>query len=350
MSETDAEDLLRDTLSQRATEIGADDAMRLLPAAHRRAARRGRVAVAAVVLAVVGVAGGAGVVATGRGGPSLVASQPTAPAWSPSQSNSGWVVRGSRGLEVEVPADWVLNDYACGQTDAASFVYATNGLDCFTAEPPTKQVAVISALLDGDYSGMTERPVVVDGVAATRTEGRLPDGRYGGLLAIPSRATYLAVRTLTAADRDAILDSARLVRVDHLGCAATRPTASAHGDPSAPLIAADPSRIVVCFYGSDAYLIGSAELDATQVATVVSETRAAAPGPNPAPPASMCLPDQSPPDVVLLVDMTPLWVTFSGCGERGVDNGVRWAHVTQAMIAAFMAPLKAAYGFTGDLP
>lgn len=345
MSERDAEDLLRETMRERAAEFGAEDAAGLLPAARQWGRVRARLTVAAVALGVLGVTASVAALAN-RGAPSQEPSKDPAAVVAP----TGWVVRGSRGLEVVVPADWVLNDYACNQTDAGSFVNSPNGDLCLTPEPPTKQVAVILTSPDFDAARLAGRSVDIAGVSAFRAEGRLADGRYAGLLSIPSRNTYLSVRTLAAADRDAILDSARLVAVDHLGCEARRPVASAFGASPTTLIEPDPRRIVVCFYGPDSYLVGSAELLPAEVDTVVAELRAAAPGRNPAPPASMCLPDPSPPDVVLIVEGTRLWVTFSGCGERGVDNGVHQVHVTRAMIAAFMAPLKASYGYTGDLP
>jgi hypothetical protein len=275
----------------------------------------------------------------------------------------GWVPRSSRGLQIAVPQDWTLNDFACHQTAAPSFVNSPNPMLCYTVEPPTKQVAVILAGPDGDYTGMTTVDADLGGVPVFVTRGRLADGRYAGLLAIPSRGVDLSVRTLDEATRETILASARLVEVDYLGCPTQRPDPDPTGAPTDAIIGdEDPVTVAVCHYdngdvpGLPAVLEGSAALDDTQRLTLASQLRAAGRGRNPDAPSDMCMDVVPPaPDALLLLGdgaghVSRLWVTFEACSQRGVDNGAIQVHVTQAMITTFMNPLHATYRFTGDLP
>ena len=124
--------------------------------------------------------------------------------------------------------------FTCNQTDRPSVVRGLGASDlCLTPEPSNKQLAVIGSTPEREYGeGFTTRPVSVSRVAATLTQGRLPDGRHAAQLAITSRQVYLDVRTIDEPEITAILGSARLVDVDHLGCPTHRPPAER---PPAPL-------------------------------------------------------------------------------------------------------------------
>jgi hypothetical protein len=332
VTEREAEELLRETMRDHADRIDGGDVGGLLRRGRfRLAVRRGVVGGFATVATLAVAMGAFAAIANHHARP------PSTLIISPNTLNSGdfrmppgWVPRSSRGLQIAVPQDWTLNDFACHQTAAPSFVNSPNPMLCYTVEPPTKQVAVILAGPDGDYTGMTTVDADLGGVPVFVTRGRLADGRYAGLLAIPSRGVDLSVRTLDEATRETILASARLVAVCHYD----------NGDVP----------------GLPAVLEGSAALDDTQRLTLASQLRAAGRGRNPDAPSDMCMDVVPPaPDALLLLGdgaghVSRLWVTFEACSQRGVDNGAIQVHVTQAMITTFMNPLHATYRFTGDLP
>jgi hypothetical protein len=61
------------------------------------------------------------------------------------------------------------------------------------------------------------------------------------------------------------------------------------------------------------------------------------------------------PDVVLLVwtgdrQVGAVWVTYSTCTGRGLDNGTRQAEVTKTLVGLIMDPLGTGYSLDGNLP
>jgi len=58
---------------------------------------------------------------------------------------AGWVRRSILEMVVGVPGDWGINDFGCNQTERPSFVYDGGTVNlCYTPEPPTKRVAIVT--------------------------------------------------------------------------------------------------------------------------------------------------------------------------------------------------------------
>ncbi|KYF52789.1 hypothetical protein BE08_02315, partial [Sorangium cellulosum] len=270
----------------------------------------------------------------------------------------------SLGLQIEVPADWAVNDHGCNMSARPTVVRAQGPQrECLTPEPPTKQVAIIGHDAPDDVlkgPAFTRRGVSLGGVSAERTEGRGADGRHLGWLRIPSRRLMVSVRTHDAEIARRILDSARLVSVDHNGCPARRPPekrpAATHPTARSTMAPGNPSSISICYYGANAdTLLTSARLSGREAAALAAALNSAAPGPNPdADPKECALPPSPPPaDAVLLAEDAAgrgaIHVAFSGCTGRGLDNGALRARVNLAIIERIMVPLGTGFAFHGDL-
>jgi hypothetical protein len=167
------------------------------------------------------------------------------------------------------------------------------------------------------------------------------------------------VRTRDATTTRSILDSVRLVDVDHVGCPTRRPGSTAKpGAPGADTVPAQPAAVGVCFYGDWASdrLQSSTELTGGRAAQAAAAVTNASPGGNPDQPADRCLETHPPaPDLVLLVRdnagrVTVVRITFSSCTGRAIEYGTRRAQVSQSLLRLLMEPLHTGYGFSGDLP
>jgi hypothetical protein len=250
-----------------------------------------------------------------------------------------------------------MNNYGCRQDDRPSVVRFQGAVRlCLTPEPGNKNLAIIGPAPDGEYGGMTTRDVTVDGVPAKRTEGRrADDGRYAGLLAIPSKKIYLSVRTTGDADRQQILDSARLVDVDHLGCAVPRPAALSAAHPPATFVPANPVSVHVCHYenglAADEPLVASAALEPEQITALVRAMNAAKPGRNPDTPPATCR-NEDPRDLLDTIlrftttdgTVSQVGIWYTRCDGRRMENGARAAQLTQEILDLFMRPLHSGYG------
>jgi hypothetical protein len=359
------EAILKDAFQERGHLVNVDKTALLEGARARRARARRRTAILTSALAVVAVIGTAGLVATwpagsdhrngSAGGPGRSVPAVSGAAFT-AEPPHDWVWQSSLGLVIAVPGGWDINDYGCGMTNRPSVVRGrVAGRDCYTPEPANKNLAIIGATPDRTYDGMPARQVTIDGVAATRIEGMLPDGRYAGALAIPSRRVFLDVRTTRDAERQELLNSARLVDVDHLGCPTARPPLVAAADAPDTLIPAAPTAIQVCLYGGEAgRLRASTDLSADDITRLVNAIGSASPGRNPDAPPDQCTDTDPTPDSVLRVTahngtVTLVWATFSGCVGRGLDNGAIQAHISEAILEAFMGPLRTGYSFHGSL-
>lgn len=315
------------------------------------------IAIATVGAVVLATTGGPGR-APGRGG--------TGPA-AGGDAPEGWVWYSSLGMEIAVPADWVVNDTGCNQSDRPTVARGRGAeTQCLTPEPPTKRIAEISAVPDpsppdserlGIVVDVTTTEITIDGVPAVRTTGAVADGRYAAVLTVPSRQVYLLVRTTDQGERDQILDTVRLVDVDRLGCATERPPVTAPADPAASLLPETTESVRVCFYGvgPDRPLAASAELGATDADWFVHAVDSAPAGRNPDAPPDQCIDTgEVVPDAVLLFiepdgSVARLWMTFSTCTERGLDNGARQAHVSADMVVRLSAILHSGLGYDGTL-
>ncbi|MEU4642249.1 hypothetical protein [Micromonospora sp. NPDC023814] len=392
MSRYDVETLLRDTFLSHEAEAdgGARDltgAVRARVARRRRRARAAGAGAAAVAVLVT-----AGVV------PALTGDRPARPpavdlAAEDRAATADWRWESSLGAEIRVPAHWTVNDSGCGMTDAPSVVRGVGPQpSCFTPEPAHKELAEIGERPGGgpltelparEPSGrpsagaLPERAVEVSGVPAVRAEGRLPDGRYAGTVTVSARQVAVTVRTRDEATTRRILDSLRLVETDHAGCPTRRPFVASAPPPEqdrsgapvpevamlpgrTPFVPADPSSIAICAYGEERdgvhgdRLRTSARLTGSDAAALASALNRARPGGNPDLAGNDCRPDPARYDALLLVrgpdGETPVRVTYSGCSELGLDNGVRRAAVTMTLLAQMMRPLKTGYSMRAKFP
>jgi hypothetical protein len=261
-----------------------------------------------------------------------------------------------------VPEGWETNDIGCNMTGKPSVVRGLGAMTlCGTREPVAKEVAAIERLGAASLTGLAERPVSVGGVPAKRASGRSEDGRYAGWVVVPSKGVAVEVRTRSEATTRAILDSVRLVGVDHVGCDAHRPAyARQPGSSDGPFVPADPTSVGICYYGGHStasdLLQASARLAGADARRLAAALNTARPGGNPDRPADQCVDPHTPAaDAVLLMDVgtrrvATVWVTFSDCAGRGADNGVRQVQVTQSLIALLTDPLHTSAAFGADLP
>jgi hypothetical protein len=249
MIDQEAEVLLRETFLDRERTVSAVDPS--LMDSVRRSARRRRLATlsgtAVAIVAVVALAGGV-VGAVVRGGP---AESPPAAAPVP----SGWITFTGFGMEIAAPPDWTLQSFACGELSKAPGVMLRNSIEatCMVHEPPGKPVAFLRDGASREY-GFPVVPVTLSGVPADRSEGVLPDGRYGGEIVVASRHVSLIVRTPDPAVTNAILDSARLIDVDRNGCPTSRPAGQR---PGSAMVPERPVSANACYYPREAVSIST---------------------------------------------------------------------------------------------
>jgi hypothetical protein len=275
----------------------------------------------------------------------------------------GWRWESALGIEVEVPADWAINDIDCNMTDAPTVAHPRRGgRSCFTPEPPSKQVIEFISY-DGRAvpepaapEGLVVAPVVLGTDKAERAEGRATDGRFLGWLRVPRLQAALSVRVRDRATVERVLASARIVDVAHDGCATSRaamrpaPPARSQG-----LVPEDTSSLVLCSYGDSDVLRASVRLEGEAASRHAATLNGAWRRPNADVPAHECLrPPQPPePDLVLIArsaaDSATVQLRFSGCTDRGFYNGRDHAHITQSVLLELMRPLKNSFMF-GALP
>ncbi|MGC5330044.1 hypothetical protein [Micromonospora sp. DT62] len=393
MSRDDVETLVRDTfLSHEAEADGG--ALDLTGAVRARVARRRRrTRAAGAGAAAVAVLVAAGVI------PALFGDRPARPpavdvAAEDRAATADWRWESSLGAEIRVPAHWTVNDSGCLQTDAPSVVRGAGlQFSCFTPEPVHKELAFIgdrpagsplTAIPTGPPSGwptavaLPKRAVEVSGVPAVRAEGRLPDGRYAGTVTVAARQVAVTVRTRDEATTRRILDSLRLVEIDHAGCPTRlRPVAPAplpgqrspgrstaqttEDQRRTPFVPSLPSSISVCSYGSPNprgerrdRIEASARLSGAEATELAAALNAARPGGNPAPPGLACArPDPLGYEALLLLrdqgTEVRVRVSWNGC-TRGLDNGASRAQLTMSLLADIMGPVKAGYSLSHALP
>jgi hypothetical protein len=340
-----AEDLLRETFQSR--EGQAPRLSRVRPKPRRTpwiAAGIGTLVVlAGAIVGANAVRGPAPVTLNAPSASPTIADESPAP---------GWRWESSLGMEVQVPDTWTVNDFGCGMSDKPTIERGNvNRRACAGYEPPTKEVAFIGSAVSPESPNA--RSIVVDGVAALRFEWRRTDGRFSGTVSIPSRDVSVEVRTMTKDLTQRILDSARLVDVDHLGCAARTswptemPTVLA-GKPSLP---DHPSRLVLCLYGGQVRLQSSVEVSGAVAEEIFAGIRSAKEGPNPDPTPGQCRQEPAKaPDLVVLPDGgVPLSVVFYPCTGRGITDGRHWAHVTKELVADLMIHTRTGWGYVEPL-
>jgi hypothetical protein len=358
VSDPEVENLLRETFADRPVPAAA---VELSPAVRRKSARRQRLTWGAAGVATLAVLAGAIFAAGALHSPAPVTLDQSAPPDFTGPATPGWRWESSSGAEIEVPETWTVNEWGCSQMTANPTVVRGQGGQgrCLSDEPAGKEVALLLSTVwtVDDPQAPQEEPlassqVEIDGVAAIRTEGTLSDGRYAGSIEVPSRAVAVTVRTRHADVTKHILDSFRLVDVDHLGCAATTgwPKSLPKAEAGRPLLPEHPVKLVLCLYLGSPRLQSSTELTGDTAAGIAAAIAAAKEGRNPDALASQCLHEPPiAPDLVLLADGTSVSVVFSPCVGRGITDGRHWSQITKATVATLMAPTYAGYGMSGDL-
>jgi hypothetical protein len=275
----------------------------------------------------------------------------------------GWRWESSLGVEILVPGDWTLEDAGCGMTARPSVVrYPRSENDCATNEPATKELAIIGPPSNQSLASGPLEQIDLHGVPAIRSRWRLPDGRFAGLIELPSKEVAVSVRTREEATAKLILDSLRLAAVDWAGCPAMRPVRESRA-ADATFVPPQPNSIGICIYHSDAAgpwsegirsrLRASRTLAGDEAAHLAEAMNSARPGGNPDPPASICTQDRPVvPDVMLVVRgenaTTTVWATFSSCYGRGLDNGAVRAELTLSLALEIMG--RFGFQMVADLP
>lgn len=261
----------------------------------------------------------------------------------------------SLGVEVAVPADWTINDTDCNQTDAPSVVRGQGAVqDCLTAEPTTKQIIEIMSDAWRDMKrpeDLTYSDVSVDGEPAELGEGKMPDGRAAGWLHIPGLGAIVDLRVKEQDTLRKVLDSVRIVDVDHNACATLLAEMHASAPKAKTLVPSDANALSVCWF-EGGVLASSALHEGAALESIIAALNDAKQGRNMDVPESNCLRDGKvpPPDAVLIAhakaDAALIEMSFSGCTHRGLSNGRDEAQLTERLLLDIMAPLHSGYGYS----
>lgn len=284
---------------------------------------------------------------------------PTDPPEAPDRSPpaAGWRWESSRGVELAVPADWKINDTDCNQTDAPSIVRAQLATDdCLTPEPASKEIVEI---FGGEAGNGVQLPrdsapydVSLGDEPAERAEGMTGDGRFAGWLRVPRLNVVIEARVHERDTLTRVLDSARVVDVDHNGCATARADIRPKPPATRTLVASDTRALSVCLFGGSDVLLASSWLEGDAAAQVVTKLNEAGPGANPDVPETQCARTEGVPpvDAMLIAQGTQesaiVEVSFSGCTNRGLRNGRDTSRVSLDLVQAIMEPLHTGYGFS----
>jgi hypothetical protein len=283
-----------------------------------------------------------------------VPTDPEAPDRAPPAPDWRW--ESSHGLELAVPASWKINDTDCNQTDAPSIVRAQGAVDeCLTPEPTSKEIVQIFGGEEAERvqlpNGLEPHDVSLGDEPAERVEGRTDDGRFAGWLRVPRLKVVVQARVHERDTLIRVFDSARVVDVDHNGCATAREDIRAKPPATRTLVASDTHALSVCYFGSSEVLLASSWLEGDAASQLVTKLNEARPGANPDVPESQCARSQEvPPVEVMLIaqdtqDRAIVEVSFGGCTHRGLRNGRDTSRVSQDLLQAIMESLHIGYGF-----
>lgn len=304
---------------------------RLVPAVRARERRRRagrRVGYAASAVAVAAVLAGVATLVAVSGGAPVAKPRPVGTA-----TPDPWRLESSLGIQMSVPAAWVLNDFGCHQDDRPTVVRGqVTVLLCYTPTPPRKEFVVFEGDAVSPATGIGDgaarlpaRHVTIDGVPAVRAEGAITGGRYAGWIIVPSRNAEVYARTNSEATLTRMLDSARVVAVDFNGCPTRSPGKLPPRSDLATFVDPHPASISVCDYARMLPLQASARhtgADAESLAAALNATR-----PGHVRTLGDCAPEvPAGYDAVLVVtsaDGTARQVVIDGgsCGLRWMDNG-----------------------------
>lgn len=347
MTDPEVENLLRETFQAREAQ-----APPLSPVRPKRR-RAPYVAAGVATLAVLG-----GAIAAANALRSPPPSMPTVdiPVADGAAPAGGWRWESSLGMQIQVPDSWTVNEYSCGHMTENPTVVRGQAVQlmCAPAVPPGKEVAFLTTAAARDSQlKLTSAPTTVDGLPAVRAVGRLNDGRYAGSVTVADKDVAVTVFTKSEELTARILDSVRLVDVDHLGCAAatTVSPADLKPVPGRPAVPPASPNLVICLYGDGPRLQSSTKVTGAAAEEILAAVRAAKEGQNPDPPASQCVsgPAKAPDLVLLPAGGVPLTVVFSPCTGRGVTDGQHWSQLSSALLGKLMEPVRSGYALSAPL-
>jgi hypothetical protein len=339
---TDVEDILRTAFRDHEHLVDGLDPL-LPPVRERIARRRIRWILAGAVTAACATAGGGAAVAIGTAGGGT--DHRPAPV-------SGWRWESSRGLEFQVPADWGINDFHCGSPVHATVIRAVGPqLDCELRNPPRVELAMIDAFA-AVPRGLPAHTVTFGNVRGQRAEAaRGPDGWYRGWFKVESPRATLTVLTRDAATARHILDSARPVTVDHLGCPTRDTDSTLPATPAGPsFVPAGQVSAVACLYAvaepDNGLLMASAVIPTATVPALAAALDAAPIVHDHSCPAALAGPQDG-----------HAWLRFGDsaggttvvealsrtCAGSVVANGRDWVRLTPETAGLFMTPLHSGF-------
>jgi len=186
------------------------------------------------------------------------------------------------GVQLFVPQGWKLGDQFCGTAQSDTVLKPGPVLGCL---PPYVPGLTVVEYRDGIEELPKARDAEVSGYPATRGSVRLTqETGVREVLVLPELDVTVSVRSPDRARARALLDTAQVVDVDVLGCAARLPST----EPPVPevpgaaehVLPGDPVAVVLCQYG-DLRLESSARLPAASVRTLQSRLDAAPVGSSP---------------------------------------------------------------------
>jgi hypothetical protein len=162
----------------------------------------------------------------------------------------------THGIEVAVPASWLLNRGTCGTPQANTVLWNEDGTTlCLTGQPQGLSVVEFWGILRRPHQHVWYQrhttPVVIDGARARRWDAGTVSGSHEVELIFPRRNITVDVLSPDRSLLRRILASVHVVRVDQNGCP-TRPAPvyrkGSQPSSSEPFVPARARRVVGCSY------------------------------------------------------------------------------------------------------
>lgn len=315
------------------------------------------------VVAVVGLL--AGLVSGGCGKPSAPpaeggdSSATAGTSAAPAAVPEGWQLQSSLGIEIAVPADWVVNQTSCRGPSGSTILRAPGAVPACTMggatiEPPPVPDNLVEVTTVQDSVGDTEPPADVVQLEPDQQafdEQQITAGLAAHHVVVDAAWVHLDVPDEAVARQ--IIASIRRVDVDHHGCPTVAPERPAYEvalRPAAePLIGADTEQLAVCSYNADSrknrLLQASTTLTGSDLRQAIDAVAAAPAGPNPDQADCLFGPPAEAADVSLIPSggQPVLSVYFAGCSGRGVDDGSHIAQVTPELVELIEESLRTFY-------
>lgn len=149
-----------------------------------------------------------------------------------------------------------------------------------------------------------------------------------------------------------VLDSVRIVDIDHNQCKTSRKDMSPAAPKANSLAPSRASAVSVCYFDRANVLQASTLIEGVDAENLVDALNSTKPGRNVDVPETSCLREDElpPPEAVLIVhgdnDYAQIEMTFSSCTHRGLSNGRSEAQLTTTLLQAIMSRLACGYVFS----